>query len=241
MHRIAPRALRATFCTALATALCVPVSSAATETYYTLTLENVLISGHQTSSAAKGEQIEIHSFQWGPASQGAGSGGGKAKFNEFIIKQRAPPTSADGGVSVAAGDVTGDGTAAPRKPTIGRSTISPKSLPGSGGSAGANETLAVGSNQTESGLPTGKRQHKPFTMTQPLDKGSITVRMRTAGTCTVGKRYAGAQFSASGKTYVLSDLQVADCGDTSAGPTEEITFVYGKLIVRGWDPEKKEQ
>lgn len=50
------------------------------------------------------------------------------------LKRGTSATTTTGGVSVAAGDLDGDGTAAPRKPTIGRATISPKSLPGSGGS-----------------------------------------------------------------------------------------------------------
>lgn len=231
MLRTAPRALRAIFCTALAATLSVPALAVPDIVF-------ILDGIPGESEAAKGQHIELLSYSWGESRATGSSGAGRTDINTLSIAK--PTDSASpAGVTVAAGDLNGDGAATPRKPTIGRATVSPKSLPGT---AGANETLTVGSNQTESGLPTGKRQHKPFTLTQPLDRGSITVRMRPAGGCTVGKRYSGAQFSASGKTYVLSDVQVADCGGSTADqPTEEVTFVYGKVKVRAWDPKKKEE
>jgi hypothetical protein len=55
--------------------------------------------------------------------------------------------------------------------------------------------------------------------------------------CTVGARYAGAQFASggmSGLRYELSDVVISNC---SPGVVE---LRYAKVTVRGWDPEKKE-
>ncbi|WP_294120870.1 hypothetical protein [Sphingomonas sp.] len=58
--------------------------------------------------------------------------------------------------------------------------------------------------------------------------------------CRAGARYPSLSFTGKGKTWLLQDVEVTNCG-TAAGPTEEITFVYGKVKVRGWDPKKKEE
>ena len=58
--------------------------------------------------------------------------------------------------------------------------------------------------------------------------------------CTVGKRYGGMQFASGGMRYELKDVVISNC-PTAAGPKEEITFVYGTVKVRGWDPKKTEE
>ena len=94
--------------------------------------------------------------------------------------------------------------------------------------------LATDPPEPASGLPTGKRMHKPVVLTRPLDRGSVALRGSFAG-CEVGKRYAGAQFAGGGMMYQLEDVVVADCGQGGA------ILNYAKVKVRGWDPEKKEQ
>jgi type VI protein secretion system component Hcp len=131
--------------------------------------------------------------------------GGAAK----LPGKRTPPTvtlkrgmSADagtesvGGVQVAVGDVTGDGS------------------------------------PTASGLPTGKRQHKPMSLTAPLDKGSVTVRGRFP-VCTVGARYPSLELGGAAARYRLTDVVVTSCASgSSAGeslPMEEVSFNYAKI------------
>jgi len=125
------------------------------------------------------------------SSSGGGHGSGKVSVHDISTTS----ATASGGVSVAAGDVTGDG-----------------------GSAA-------------SGLPTGKRQHKPLTLIKPLDKGTVWVRVASpwAG-CRVGARYPSLALSDGAKSHVLHDVSVADCGNSAAGaPTEEVAFYYNRI------------
>ena len=110
---------------------------------------------------------------------------------------------------------------------------------------GASDKVTVGGAQTESGQATGKRQHMPlrariyYDQPQGGGPGELVVAGSLPG-CAVGKRYGGMQFAASGKRYELKDVVISNCS-TAAGPKEEITFVYGTVKVRGWDPKKKEE
>ena len=206
------------------------------------------------------DQIEILSWSWGesrPAthSGSGGMGAGKVSMNDLSatpapsgekggtedinigvgelqegrandrLRNAGPmnASAAPGGVQVAAGDVTGDGTEAPRKPTIGRATISPKMA--DGGSEG------VGGSPAASGLPTGKRQHKAITFTQPLDKGSVLLKLKAAWPeCRVGATYPSLELSGSAKTYRLTDATVTDCAAAGGDrPTESISLNYTKI------------
>jgi len=197
------------------------------EVYYTITLTDA--RAHQGS---KGEQLEVQSWSWGGAQAGV------TKVDSFTVKQGVKPVGTSdvtmkrgtgpapvaGGVQVAVGDVTGDGSAGP----------------------GASQSMTVGGAQTEaSGPPTGKRQHKPMTLTKPLDRGSVNVKVKFPwAACRVGAHYPSLELGGGAERYVLQDVTVSGCGGsggTSEGPEESITFVYGKLGVRGWDPKKKEQ
>ena len=106
--------------------------------------------------------------------------------------------------------------------------------------------MAVDPADPASGQATGKRQHKPmvargyYDQSVPPASGSLTV-LASGVPCRIGARYPSLALSGHGKQYLLQDIRVVGCGDPSAaGPTEEVTFVYGKVTVRGWDPEKKE-
>lgn len=108
---------------------------------------------------------------------------------------------AAGDVRVAAGDVDGDGRA---------DVASPR--------------------DAASGLPTGKRQHKPMMLTAPLAKGSLTVRGKFPG-CAVGTRYPSIALSGTGKRYTLQDAIITSCASASgeALPMEEVSFNYAKI------------
>ena len=98
---------------------------------------------------------------------------------------------------------------------------------------GGSDKVTVGGAQTESGQATGKRQHMPlrariyYDQPQGGGPGELVVAGRLPG-CAVGKRYE------------LKDVVISNC-PTAEGPKEEITFVYGTVKVRGWDPKKKEE
>ena len=202
MPRIARRASRS-ICFALAFALCVPASAAGAD--YFLKLDGV-------DSRTKGKhdhknEIEILSFSFGAHQTGSGqadaltdglmilrnsdesAGTGKvSKVEAIAIKQKA--VEGKGGVAVAAGDVTGDGST------------------------------------TASGLPTGKRQHKPMVLAKPLDKGSIKLAGSFAS-CEVGKTYPLIEVGGRSRGYKLKNVQVAACGSGT------MTANYdGLLIIR---------
>jgi hypothetical protein len=81
-----------------------------------------------------------------------------------------------------------------------------------------------------SGLPTGKRQHKPMMLTAPLAKGSLTVRGKFPG-CVVGTRYSSLTLGGRGKRYTLQDAIITSCGTApgQAAPMEEVSFNYAKI------------
>lgn len=86
---------------------------------------------------------------------------------------------------------------------------------------------------------TMKRGTGPSTAPPPSGSFRVKVRFPWLG-CRVGARYPSLALNGGGKSYLLQDVQVADCGPAGS-PVEEVGFVYGKVTVRGWDPEKKEQ
>lgn len=177
-------------------------------------LSVTLLGGHATDGGA---QIQVRSLKWS-----------------------APPSA--GPVRVISGEVFYK----PPARSSGHSML------------GASESITVAGAQTQYGQATGKRQHMPLRSRVYYDQSNAAGRslaaidgepVQGAGTltvsggftgCQVGARYAGMQFAAAGKRYELEDVVISNC-PTAAGPREEITFVYGKVTVRGWDPEKKEE
>jgi hypothetical protein len=64
--------------------------------------------------------------------------------------------------------------------------------------------------------------------------GSLLFKGALPG-CTVGQRYGGMQFAASGLRYELKDVVISNCAPG------QVTLGYSKVTVRGWDPKKKEE
>ena len=88
-----------------------------------------------------------------------------------------------------------------------------------------------------SSLPTGKRQHKPFAITQPVDKGSVVLRLKTARAmhelCTPGRALGNVTVQDGEATYELSGVTVVGCASVGAArgevPTESISLNYEKI------------
>ena len=141
------------------------------------------------SQAAKVSKVDAISIKQ-TSVQGADGNGQADALTDGLMILRNTNEAPKGGVSVAAGDVTGDG-----KPAA-------------------------------SGLPTSKRQHKPFAVTKPLNSGSIMLKGSFAA-CSVGAAYPLIEVGGRGKGYKLTNVQVVDCGNGT------MTANYdGLLIVR---------
>lgn len=102
------------------------------------------------------------------------------------------------------------------------------------GAAPGEAEITLKGAPAASGLPTGKRQHKPISVTKPVDKGSVSLKLKSAWDgCRVGARYPSLQLSEGAKTHTLSDVVVASCGaasgDADDRPTEEVAFYYNKV------------
>lgn len=229
-----------------------PTRSGSEPIYFTITLQNQAGSGHE-------EQIEVHAVTWGTRNAAVGGwakadglgvtwdvpdsrGTGGRMNGEYVLTSPRHTTGTTSGapignVRVASGDVN-DG-AAPGRIT-GVATDPPDPNARGHSMLGASDKLTVGGSQTESAQATGKRQHMPlrsrmyYDTPQGTGPGTLVIKGSLPG-CTVGKRYAGMQFAASAKRYALSDVVISNC---APGVVE---LRYGKVTVRGWNPEKKEQ
>lgn len=80
-------------------------------------------------------------------------------------------------------------------------------------------------------------------------QGSITVDGDFPG-CTVGTQYADAVLQVPGARYELIDVQITSCPSPASAmrssmageyPRTSLSLNYKKIMLRGWDPEKKEE
>jgi len=88
-----------------------------------------------------------------------------------------------------------------------------------------------------SGLPTGKRQHKPMTMTMELGRGSVSLQTRSPWpACKVGTQYPELELGDGANAYKLQDAMITSCA------SDRVSLNYAKKVtVKGWNPEKKEE
>ena len=190
-------------------------SAAAASSDYFLKLGDV--KGESAARAGGGKQLEIESWSWGATN--AGAKGGNVEF-EWKVEEGESAPPAPGGVRVATGDVNGDGRAADKFGAVG----------------GAHRDDGVTSpRDAASGMPTGKRQHRPVTITKPLDRGSVRVKVRFPWLdCRVGAAFPDAVLQNAAGRFELKDVVISGCA------REGVALNYKKVTVRGWNPETKE-
>jgi hypothetical protein len=213
-------ALLAAAIAALATASAASGPTGGTEeVYFKITLQEA------RAQDGKGQHLEVHSFQWGVATS-------PLKLERNYVKSWS--TSGDAATPRGTNQMTMDDTAGKEEAAAGSQA------------SGRVTGIASDPSEPASGQATGKRQHKPLLMrgyydqAPPPARGNLTV-LASGAPCRIGARYPSLSLSGGGKDYLLQDVRVAACGDTAAGPEEQITFVYGRVTVRGWDPKSRQQ
>lgn len=161
--------------------------------------------GAAASGPGKGEWIEIQSYQWGPRQTTSADGSVAANSDLKYAPGGGKAQGQMGGVQVATGDLDGDG----RADVVANSDVkSPR--------------------DAASGLPTGKRQHKPLML-----KGSMSFRGQLTG-CAVGTSYRQGTLATRQHKYELQDIVITSCATGGGGgggslPMEEISFNYSKI------------
>jgi type VI secretion system Hcp family effector len=135
--------------------------------------------------------------------------------------------------SVVAGDLNGDAMADQK--LTGKSASDSWSAPTSkeaigsqSSGAGAGKVTAAAPRDAATGMASGKRMHKPFTITKEVDKASPLLTKA----CASGQHYSEVDVQlASGAKYTLSDVMVSSVKQSSGGdrPMETVSFTYQKI------------
>ena len=77
--------------------------------------------------------------------------------------------------------------------------------------------------------------HRDDTLSAPLDRGSVRVKVKFPWlNCKVGAAFPVALLQNDAGRYELKDAIISGCA------LGEVSLDYRKVMVRGWDPEKKE-
>jgi hypothetical protein len=102
--------------------------------------------------------------------------------------------------------------------------------PGGHGMLGASDRAAgvgtdAGSGFSGRGLDIAAVDGAP-----PSSRAGTLILQGSLRGCTVGKRYAGAQFAAANKRYELKDVVISNCAANG------VSLDYSRVTVRGWDP-----
>ena len=236
---------------AMASALCVPTPVIAAQFDYFIKLPP--IEGETSDDKHKGE-IEILSYSWGATQTSHGTGAGGMGAGKVSMQDISAPSATSGAkakgekggtedINIGVGELqeTGEaeitlkgnaGTGAAGKRTPPTVTLKRGTSAAAGGVQVAAGDVTGDSSPAASGLPTGKRQHKPLMLSAPLAAGSVTVRGKFPS-CTVGTRYPSLELGAGAARYTLQDVVITSCGgDASAGdalPMEEVSFNYAKI------------
>ncbi len=81
---------------------------------------------------------------------------------------------------------------------------------------------------------TEKRQHGWVTVSKPLDRGAVRVKVKFPWLeCQVGAAFPDAVLQNDAGRYEFQDAIITGCAPDS------VTLDYAKVTVRGWDPATK--
>jgi hypothetical protein len=106
------------------------------------------------------------------------------------------------------------------------------------GATSAEKFGAVGGMHRDDGVNapavTEKRQHGWVTVSKPLDRGAVRVKVKFPWLeCRVGAAFPDAVLQNDAGRYEFKDAIITGCAPDS------VTLDYAKVVVRGWDPAKK--
>ena len=87
-----------------------------------------------------------------------------------------------------------------------------------------------------SGMPTGKRQHGWVTVSKPLDRGSVRVKVKFPWLdCKVGAAFPDAVLQNDAGRYELKEIFISGCA------ADGVALNYAKVTVRAWDAATKKE
>lgn len=106
-----------------------------------------------------------------------------------------------------------------------------------GAVSGAHRDDGVTSpRDSASGMPTGKRQHGWNSVSKPLDRGSVRVKVKFPWLdCRVGAAFPDAVLQNDAGRYELQNVIISGCAPNG------VALNYQKVTVRGWDPATKKE
>ena len=105
-----------------------------------------------------------------------------------------------------------------------------------GAVGGAHRDDGVTSPRDTAGMPTEKRQHGWNTVSKPLDRGSVRVKVKFPWLdCKVGATFPDAVLQNDAGRYELQNVFISGCAP------DGVALNYSKVIVRGWDPATKKE
>ena len=102
------------------------------------------------------------------------------------------------------------------------------------GAASTAKFGAVAGAHRDDGLsPAEKRQHGWVTVSKPLDRGAVRVKVKFPWLdCRVGAAFPDAVLQNDAGRYEFQDAIITGCAPDS------VILDYAKVTVRGWDPKK---
>lgn len=110
-----------------------------------------------------------------------------------------------------------------------------KGPPDGAAQAGAAKYGAVSGLHRDDSIA-AKRQHGWITVSQPLDRGSVRVKVKFPWLeCRVGAAFPDAVLQNAAGRYELEQVLVAGCAPNG------VALNYAKVKVRGWDPATKQE
>ena len=106
------------------------------------------------------------------------------------------------------------------------------------GATNAGKYGAVSGAHRDDGVaaPAEKRQHGWNTVSKPLDRGSVRVKVKLPWLdCKVGDAFPDAVLQNDAGRYELQNVMVSGCAPNG------VALNYAKVVVRGWDPATKKE